>query len=102
MVLLESRISGEMADAVCKKLGKNKCIRSKACGFNGGIWVLWDEEEIHLRLEYAHKFFLHLNVRSNEGMEWSGCSLQNMRALPSASGGIYGGSWTGCMFAHHR
>lgn len=40
IVLIEPRINGEVADVVCKKLGKKTWIRSEAFGFSDGVWVL--------------------------------------------------------------
>lgn len=48
VVLLEPTISGLTANGVCQKLGRRSWIRSKAAGFSGGIWVLWEEEVIEV------------------------------------------------------
>lgn len=58
VILLEPRISGEVADVVCKSLGKSRWIRSEATDFSDGVWVLWNEEDIKLELEYMDKAFL--------------------------------------------
>lgn len=36
---MEPKISGETADDVCRKLGKNRWIRTEAKGFGGGVCV---------------------------------------------------------------
>lgn len=36
VVLLELRVSGEMMDRVCQRLGKKRSVRSEAIGFSGG------------------------------------------------------------------
>lgn len=41
----------------------------EATGFSGGVWILWDEDEISLKLEYIDKFFLQLMVNSAGGLE---------------------------------
>lgn len=66
-ILLEPRISKEVADRVCNKLGKKRWVRSEAMGFNGGVWVIWDDEEILVRLKATHRSFLHMEVRLAEG-----------------------------------
>lgn len=71
VVLMKPRISETKADEVCKSLGKNKWIRSEASGFNGGLWVLWDEEDANLNMEYAHSSFIHLEVKTAGGSLWS-------------------------------
>lgn len=70
IVLMEPRISGELADAVCWKIGKNYWVRSESEGFSGGIWVLWSEEDVEVKLRYAHASFLHFAVKSNGGKQW--------------------------------
>lgn len=67
-VLMEPRISKAKADEVCRKLGKKKWIRSEASVFSGGLWVLWDEEDVALKMEYAHKSFIHLEVKMARGL----------------------------------
>lgn len=62
VIRFEPRISGATADAICKKLGKKKWIRSEVVGFSEGIWVPWNDKNVLLRLEYAHRFFIHLRV----------------------------------------
>lgn len=50
MALLETRISGDKADRVVKKLGFNNWLRVEATGFAGEIWLLWNEDDI--RVDY--------------------------------------------------
>lgn len=64
IVLMEPRISGDTADDVCMRLGKNKQIQFEAFRFSDGLWILWDDEAIDLRLRQADRFFLHLGVRT--------------------------------------
>lgn len=46
IVLLEPRVSGDVADGICKKLGKKVWIRFEANVFSGGIWMFRDEDGI--------------------------------------------------------
>lgn len=48
IALLEPRISGEIDNKVCKKIGKRDWCRVKVEGFSIGIWVLWDGDVIDL------------------------------------------------------
>lgn len=50
LILMESKKSGAMEDEICKKLGKNRWIRSEDDGFNGGVWLLWKEEDVEVNL----------------------------------------------------
>lgn len=39
VVLMEPRVSGAVAEGVCKCMGKNRWIRSEVCRFSRGVWV---------------------------------------------------------------
>lgn len=39
-IILEARISGTEADAICNNLGKIDWVRSEAIGFSSGVWIL--------------------------------------------------------------
>lgn len=41
MAILEPRISGQVADEVCRKINWENWYHVEATGFNGGVWVLW-------------------------------------------------------------
>lgn len=60
----------DTVDSVCKKLGMTSWIRSKARGFSGGVWMLWDNADVHLDLAYDDYFFLHLLAWSAGGRSW--------------------------------
>lgn len=70
LIIMDPRIRGEVEDGVCKRLGKRQWIRSEAVGFSGGIWVLWNQEEITLKILYAYKFFILALVVSSSGRRW--------------------------------
>lgn len=70
IILVEPKISESTADDVCKKLGQSCWVQSDADGFSGGIWCLWDEDEMVVELRYAHTYFLHLAVASAGGKRW--------------------------------
>lgn len=40
VILLEPKISGAITNAICKKLGQKKWIRSEGDGFSRGIWLM--------------------------------------------------------------
>lgn len=69
---MEPRIRGEAADKVCSGLGREmKWLRMEARGFSGGIWVLWEEGDVEIKLEVAHRSFLHMEVKSDLGRRWA-------------------------------
>ncbi|KAK9158230.1 hypothetical protein Scep_004804 [Stephania cephalantha] len=61
LVLLETRISGDQADKVIRKLGFQKSHRIEARGFSGGIWVLW-RPDIQVSILRSRWQFVHLKV----------------------------------------
>lgn len=70
VILLELRISVEAVDRVCMRLGKKMWARYEAIGFSGGVWILWNEEEINISMLGARRPFIHLDVRLGDGRCW--------------------------------
>lgn len=60
VALLEPHIHGEIADDVWKSLKKKNWIRIEAMGFSGGIWILWDNEDVILKVRHINKQFVYL------------------------------------------
>lgn len=48
----------------------NRWVRSEARGFKGGVWVLWKEDEVGMKLEVGDRFFVHFRVKLLGGCEW--------------------------------
>lgn len=71
IILIEPMISGEAVDKVCKGLGRRRWIRSEARGFSRRIWVLWEEGEVEVKLEEAHRSFLHMVIRLGTKRRWA-------------------------------
>lgn len=46
LILLEPKVSGEVADGVCRDHGMNCWSLYEAKAFRGDVWVLWNEGEI--------------------------------------------------------
>lgn len=69
-VILEPRISAFEADDICRRLGKRDWVRSDADGFSGGIWVLWNRDEVSLRVVYVEKYFIHLIIDEGRRAAW--------------------------------
>lgn len=92
IILLEPRISGAKADAICRKLDKNRWVRSDAEGYSKGIWCLWNDEDVFVQLRYAHTYFLHFVVCSSMGAE-----VGTDRSIPpphmQAREGCFGIKW---------
>lgn len=64
MALLETKVSGDRANDICKKLNFSNWIRIEAIGFSGGIWILW-KEEIDLQVKFTHPQFAISDIRSD-------------------------------------
>lgn len=70
IILSEPQIDGETIERVCKRLGKKHWARSEALGFSWGVWVLWDEEEVGMKLMVARRSFLHMEVQIRDEENW--------------------------------
>lgn len=82
LILIEPKISGEIATKVCKKLKKIHWILSEADGFSSGVWVLWDEDDIQVSPRYIHHQFIHMSIVSGDQQRWE---LTALYASPQAS-----------------
>ncbi|KAF7842450.1 RNA-directed DNA polymerase [Senna tora] len=50
LTLYETRTSGERATKIIQRCGINNFIRIEAEGYSGGIWILWNNDDIHITL----------------------------------------------------
>ncbi|KAG8636043.1 hypothetical protein MANES_16G093425v8 [Manihot esculenta] len=70
--LLETKVSGDNTNQICRKLGYDNWIRVEAVGYNGGIWIMWTKNFFRLQLstdwftENVMALWEDLNVSSNE------------------------------------
>lgn len=70
IALLETRVSGEIADNACRGTSMRSWFRTKADGFSGGIWILWDEERVSLKVVHAHYQFVHIQISRRDEEAW--------------------------------
>jgi len=70
MILVETKISGIAANEVCKKIAFDGVFCVEANGFKGGIWVLWREEELHLRVLSSSDQYATLEVSMRDAGGW--------------------------------
>lgn len=56
IILIEPKISGVEVDDVGRKLGKMHWSRLEAEDFSGGVWLLWDNEEVKVRAMPIDRF----------------------------------------------
>ncbi|KAJ8437463.1 hypothetical protein Cgig2_012903 [Carnegiea gigantea] len=70
IVLLETHISGSKADNVCSKIGFGGQYRVDPIGYQGGIWVLWLESQVHLHLIESDQQFITIEVITSRKGHW--------------------------------
>lgn len=70
LALLETHISGNKAREDCNKIGYYVQCRVEAQGFQGGIWVLWDTNEVSLTPVKAHQQFITMEVKKRGARPW--------------------------------
>ncbi|XP_061357706.1 uncharacterized protein LOC133302012, partial [Gastrolobium bilobum] len=62
MALLETRLSGVMEDRAIQRLGFSGYFHRDAVGFSGGIWVLWNTDEVSMDVLFSHRQLVHTNI----------------------------------------
>lgn len=70
VVLLEPRVSGVKGRRIIKSLGFGFSVVEEARGFAGGIWVLWKEEGLDLRVVEKEEQYIHCCLNSVREDEW--------------------------------
>ena len=70
LALVESRISGTRAQSVCDKIVFINCFRIEAQGLQGGIWTLWNSEDIRFHVINSHEQFVMVEVKPQRQMSW--------------------------------
>ncbi|XP_073051702.1 uncharacterized protein [Primulina eburnea] len=67
--LLEPRVSGSHADAICNKMKYENWVRVEAVGFSGGIWIFW-KDDVTLEILYSHPQFVLARVETTNSAPW--------------------------------
>ena len=67
LALLETKISGEQADNVLRRICFNGCYKVQANGFAKGIWVLWDASIWDVTVLSSESQYIHMYVSSHGG-----------------------------------
>ena len=70
VALVETLISGAKAQSVCDRIEFRNCFRVEAQGFQGGIWVLWNSEEIEIEVINSHERFVMVEIKPHGQMSW--------------------------------
>ncbi|KAF7804220.1 putative ribonuclease H protein At1g65750 family [Senna tora] len=67
LTILETRQSGNSADNISKRCGFEKSERVEVVGYSGGIWCLWDESVVQIKVLFKHAQFIHLRAGNGAG-----------------------------------
>ncbi|KAI9126504.1 hypothetical protein K1719_002100 [Acacia pycnantha] len=59
VVILEPRVSGLQASKVIRSWGFKHSMRREAEGFSGGIWILWELDNLKLDVKLMDEQFIH-------------------------------------------
>ncbi|KAI9081887.1 hypothetical protein K1719_036149 [Acacia pycnantha] len=62
MVVLEPRVNGNIANKIIKSWRFKHSIRMEVVGFSGGIWIIWDREDLSVNVLEADEQFLHCSL----------------------------------------
>lgn len=81
LILLETRCGSDVVHEIFKYSGFTAFIISKACGYAGGIWILWDRIKLTLEPLAVHDQIVSVLVHSVEGSPWV---LSAIYASPSS------------------
>ncbi|KAL8158938.1 LOW QUALITY PROTEIN: hypothetical protein V2J09_000475 [Rumex salicifolius] len=59
---METQVSGTAANQVCNGFKFKQHVRVEAVGFSGGIWLLWNKENVNLQVLTVHDHFIHTRI----------------------------------------
>lgn len=62
VVVQEPRCSGSRARLTIRKLGFKHSIVSEARGYSGGIWIMWNSDDLLVKDLLVHEQFIHVEV----------------------------------------
>ena len=85
--LLQTRVSGTQANAICRKLGFDHWVRVEAFGSSGGIWILW-KETFRIDILQTHSQFIHQKVSIQGTNPWI-LSVVYGNPIPSLRKGLW-------------
>jgi len=63
VAMVETRILGVKAQVVGDRIGFRNCFWVEAQGFQGGIWVLWNSDEIGAAVRNSHEQFVMVEIQ---------------------------------------
>ncbi|XP_015935726.1 uncharacterized protein LOC107461695 [Arachis duranensis] len=70
VVLLETRCSGDNAKNVISKLGFPFYHIEEACGFSGGIWIIWRDSDLAIDFLVSKTQYVHMRIQEGNHASW--------------------------------
>ncbi|KAI9114744.1 hypothetical protein K1719_014442 [Acacia pycnantha] len=65
VVILEPRVSGTLANRIIKNWGFKHSVKREAEGFSGGIWILWNLDDLIVDVLGVDEQFIHCHLCLN-------------------------------------
>lgn len=65
IAVLETRVSGDKADVIIRKIGVQEGFRVEAQGFSSGIWYMWKDSCPFIYVVASSRCCIHLKVNAN-------------------------------------
>ncbi|KAI9110616.1 hypothetical protein K1719_018482 [Acacia pycnantha] len=62
VVILEPRVSGIQASRIIKNWGFRHSVRMEAEGFSGGIWIVWQRDDLNMAVITKDEQFIHCKI----------------------------------------
>ncbi|KAI9120692.1 hypothetical protein K1719_007725 [Acacia pycnantha] len=79
LVILEPRVSGIPASKIIKGWGFKYSVRREAVGFVGGIWIVWNNDDLVVDIKMSDEQLLHCNL----SLEWEEMLFTTVYANPN-------------------
>lgn len=79
-IILETRLSGGRARDIVQRLGYNSSLIVDALGFSGGLWMLWNKEDVDIKATSISRWAIHAVVNVQRVKPWT---LSSVYASPN-------------------
>ena len=70
MAIVEPRVSGARADRIIDQMKFDSSFRVEAQGMSGGLWVLWNGSNVHVKILNSSRHFIHGIVDEGNAEKW--------------------------------
>jgi hypothetical protein len=66
----EPRVSGFRADKIIEKLKFESSFRVEAQGMSGGLWLMWNNSNVNVKILNSSRHFIHGSVDEGSSEAW--------------------------------